>query len=67
MRLIDSSTKELVSFPYDADRPKYAILSHTWGPPDDEVLFDDMTAGRNCEWKTNLRQDTHDMSVVEKS
>lgn len=47
MRLIDSSTKKLVSFPYDTDRPQYAILSHTWGPLDDEVLFDDMMAGRN--------------------
>jgi hypothetical protein len=45
MRLINSSTLELVDFPYDDNRPDFAILSHTWGPPEDEVLFADMMAG----------------------
>jgi hypothetical protein len=27
---------------YDDDIPRYAILSHTWGPDDEEVTFDDL-------------------------
>ncbi len=34
----------LVSVP-SLNPPKYAILSHTWGPPDDEVLFNDFSPG----------------------
>ena len=34
---------KLIEFPYHP--PPYAILSHTWGQPQDEVLFDDMVAG----------------------
>jgi hypothetical protein len=40
MRLIDVKTLELQSF-NDNDIPKYAILSHTWGP--DEVSYQEMT------------------------
>jgi hypothetical protein len=43
MRLIRISDMKLVEFPYDP--PPYGILSHTWGQPDDEVLFHDMESG----------------------
>jgi hypothetical protein len=39
MRLIDVDTLELRSFT-DNDTPKYAILSHTWGP--DEVSYQEL-------------------------
>ncbi|KAM7198335.1 Heterokaryon incompatibility protein (HET) domain containing protein [Rhypophila sp. PSN 637] len=29
--------------------PPYAILSHTWGPDDEEVTFDDMVKGKAAE------------------
>ena len=38
-------TKDLVG---DDPIPSYAILSHTWGPDDDEVTFEDIT---NCNGK----------------
>ncbi len=43
MWLIRVSDMKLVEFPYNP--PPYAILSHTWGLPQDEVLFDDMVSG----------------------
>ena len=33
-----SLTRDLID-----DIPPYAILSHTWGPDEEEVTFDDMT------------------------
>jgi hypothetical protein len=36
-----SLTKDLA----DDDIPKYAILSHRWGPPEDEVIYEDMING----------------------
>jgi hypothetical protein len=43
MRLLHTETLELAEFIGEA-RPKYAILSHTWGS--EEVLFQDMQRGR---------------------
>jgi hypothetical protein len=43
MWLLDSTTFELISVP-SHDPPPYAILSHTWGAPEDEILFDDIRA-----------------------
>jgi Heterokaryon incompatibility protein (HET) len=42
MRLLDATTHLLHEFHGD-DRPKYAILSHTWG--NNEVIFEDMQLG----------------------
>lgn len=39
MRLIDVETLQVVSFT-DYEIPKYAILSHVWGP--EEVTFQDI-------------------------
>lgn len=44
MRLINTKTLELEYF--QKDIPDYAILSHTWGPPSEEVTFQDMDARR---------------------
>ena len=44
MHLIHVPTLKLVEYPY-GDSPPYAILSHTWGSPEDEVLFEDMING----------------------
>lgn len=44
MWLLKTTTYELVSV-LSHDLPPYAILSHTRGAPEDEILFDDMKAG----------------------
>ena len=41
MRLIKASSVELEEF-QPSSVPQYAILSHRWGDPDDEVLFHDI-------------------------
>ncbi|KAM0717799.1 hypothetical protein Q7P37_006131 [Cladosporium fusiforme] len=41
MRLINTATLELEDFAH-RKRPRYAILSHTWGSAQDEVTFPDM-------------------------
>lgn len=38
MRLIDTATLRLVS-KHEGAIPPYAILSHTWGPDEEEVSF----------------------------
>src|SRR5262245_32774381 len=40
MRLLNTTTLQLESFGSSSTRPRYAILSHTWGR--DEVLFEDV-------------------------
>lgn len=41
MRLINVHNYEIREF-YEGGIPQYAILSHTWGEPEDEVTFQDM-------------------------
>lgn len=46
MRLLHISENgrcSLVDFTSDAEIPSYAILSHTWGPDNEEVTFDDIS------------------------
>jgi len=43
MRLINTETLQLASFPDVRYAPPYAILSHTWGSDRDEVSFQEMT------------------------
>lgn len=45
MRLINTTTFQLDEF-FGEDIPKYAILSHTWGRPKDEVTFRDIETGQ---------------------
>lgn len=40
MRLINANTLKLESF-FQANVPPYAILSHTWGPDEEEITFQD--------------------------
>jgi heterokaryon incompatibility protein (HET) len=45
MRLLECQSSgefQLTKFFYESDIPRYAILSHTWGPDDEEVTFDDL-------------------------
>ncbi|KAF5351358.1 hypothetical protein D9758_008076 [Tetrapyrgos nigripes] len=42
MRLIDTSTLELVNVAVKDGLPAYAVLSHTWGNPEEEVSFQDL-------------------------
>lgn len=42
MYLLNSETLKLKEFSSDGDIPEYAILSHTWGPPSEEVTFQDI-------------------------
>lgn len=44
MRLINAHTLELQEFFNEEDRPKYAILSHTWGRG--EVILTEMPDAR---------------------
>ncbi len=46
MRLLHTEKLELTSF-LGEERPKYAILSHTWGDPEDEILLGDVQSGRS--------------------
>lgn len=54
MRLINASTLELEEFPDEQSLPPYAILSHTWGPPNEEVSFQDITNGSDKQVKSAL-------------
>lgn len=56
MRLINTTTLELEDF--QKDIPEYAILSHTWGPPAEEVTFQDMDMAKrqNTKLKKGFRK-----------
>lgn len=43
MRLLNLDTLKLELFPSREAAPSYAILSHTWGSPDGEISFEDLT------------------------
>lgn len=47
MYLLNAHTKQLEEF--GANRPRYAILSHTWET--DEILFQDIMTPGGCEGK----------------
>ncbi|KAI1171885.1 heterokaryon incompatibility protein-domain-containing protein [Nemania sp. FL0916] len=47
MRLINVETDELEEF-FGDDIPEYAILSHTWESPGEEVSFDDFVEGKTA-------------------
>ncbi|RPD53335.1 HET-domain-containing protein [Lentinus tigrinus ALCF2SS1-7] len=42
MRLLNTQTFVVKEFNDESDLPPYAILSHVWGKPEDEVTFADM-------------------------
>lgn len=42
MRLFNVTTQRLESFNDEFELPDYAILSHTWGNPEDEITFQDV-------------------------
>lgn len=44
MRLVNLKTHKLEEFPL-SPFPKYAILSHRWSEPQDEISFADMDGG----------------------
>lgn len=50
MRLINVHNYEIREF-YEGGIPQYAILSHTWGEPEDEVTFQDMARLRQSSSK----------------
>ncbi|KAF4827487.1 Vegetative incompatibility protein HET-E-1 [Colletotrichum tropicale] len=55
MRLINVNTRALEEF--HTKPPQYAILSHTWAPDGEELLYDHMIKGqttRDCIGKTKL-------------
>ncbi|OLN96661.1 Ankyrin-3-like protein 1 [Colletotrichum chlorophyti] len=47
MRLINVNTGRLEEF--QGDKPPYAILSHTWGPDIEEILFTDLQGCRTSK------------------
>jgi hypothetical protein len=42
MRLLNAETRELEEFLDEKNVPDYAILSHTWGRPGDEVKLQEL-------------------------
>jgi hypothetical protein len=51
MRLLhiqDDGNLSLVEF-FEDDTPPYAILSHTWGPDNEEVSYRDLTEGTGIQ------------------
>lgn len=52
MRLfhIDGPGRLSLAHFYEGNIPPYAILSHTWGPDDDEVSFEDMKSYSSLQW-----------------
>lgn len=44
MRILHTRNLEFREF-FNNDIPKYAILSHRWGPPDEEVSFHEFKIG----------------------
>lgn len=51
MRLIDVRDLDNLAFRefYDAQIPRYAILSHRWGAPDDEVTYKEFRKGQGLD------------------
>jgi hypothetical protein len=43
MQLINTKTLRIEEFPSEDAYPPYAILSHTWGPPEHECTLQSMT------------------------
>jgi len=48
MRLINVKTRRLEKFA-GIDVPQYAILSHTWGPDEEEISFQDLQTGNTSK------------------
>lgn len=42
MRLLNAKTRQLEEFIAENVTPRYAILSHTWGSPKDEVKLQEL-------------------------
>ena len=53
MRLLNAINFELKDFPHD-QIPPYAILSHTWGAAEEEVIFQDMVDLERARRKTGF-------------
>jgi hypothetical protein len=53
MWLLDTTTIQLKEFGA-SQRPKYAILSHTWGRDTDEVSFREITQPHTESWRASL-------------
>jgi len=57
MRLLNAETKVLESFEGE-NVPDYAVLSHTWGPAQEEILFRDIEWDPTWEATTGPPQDS---------
>lgn len=55
MRLINVETLKLETF-NDGNVPPYAILSHTWGPDEEEVSFEDIQNGNLPDSSSGVRK-----------
>lgn len=51
MRLLNTSTERLETFADELVIPPYAILSHTWGDPEQEILFSDLQSNDTAPWQ----------------
>lgn len=68
MRLINVHTCEIQEF-HGSGIPRYAILSHTWGEPEDEVTFHDMARLRRgvSSGLSDFRIDGIDVEIKRKA
>ncbi|KAI1265464.1 heterokaryon incompatibility protein-domain-containing protein [Xylariaceae sp. FL1019] len=60
MYLLNVETLQLTHFLEESTRPKYAILSHTWLPDDEEVTYDDLQKYHNA-----LAQEPNERHIAE--
>lgn len=55
MRLLNATSRQLEEFVGEDEIPPYAILSHTWGKPADEVKLQDLN-DRSVKKKIGYRK-----------
>ena len=49
MRLLNATSQPFQFEVFYGDKPRYAILSHTWGNSDDEATFQDLRDGTSID------------------
>ena len=55
MRLLNARTFEMKDF-YEESTPPYVILSHTWGPASEEVIYQDFENLKQAKRKPGFRK-----------
>lgn len=64
MRLFNARTKRLESFNNESKLPEYAILSHTWDSPEDEIAFHDLNTHRCPNYSCNCPKEVSNAGTI---